>query len=481
MQNLPESQKSLLTFENELSDDQKASLQAQITSLDLSKSDIYFNRVMKTPESEDGLEQSKLQPVSSSRTNAGSTEADSQKWEALGLEQVKANKVGVLLLAGGQGTRLGSALPKGCLTVGNLSKKTLFQLQIERLRKVETNGNGNIQFYVMTSPATHKAISEEFERENYFGLDKNQVTIFNQGLLPCFDFSGQVFLKNKSEIATAPDGNGGLWKALRKNGIVDHMREHNLENIHMYCVDNVLTKVADPKFIGFCVDKNADCAAKCVEKSLPHESVGVVCTYNGKARVVEYSEISKEIAEMKDSEIPEKLAYRAGNICNHYFSVDFIDKASSDEWEDKLVHHIAKKKIPTICLKTGEVISPETPNGIKLEKFVFDVFEFSESFALYIDARLQEFSPLKNHEDKTAGDNARSARSHLHRLHHSWVLAAGGKFKDEEANSISESLDFSDKSKDYKFQVEVSPLVSYAGEGLGDLCDGKVFDLPLSL
>ena len=312
------------------------------------------------------------------------------------------------------------------------------------------------------------------------------------------------YLKSKGEIATAPDGNGGLWKALRKSGVVNHMREHQLENIHMYCVDNVLTKVADPEFVGFCVDKKADCAAKCVEKTQPHESVGVVCMYDGAAKVVEYSEISAEIAEAKDEEIPEKLAYRAGNICNHYsqssknfwkkwiskrnnfdslayFTVDFIDKSSSDEWEDKLVHHIAKKKIPTIDLKTGAEIKPETPNGIKLEKFVFDVFAFSSNFALFIDERLKEFSPLKNHEDKTAGDNARTARSHLHRLHHGWVLAAGGKFKDEQANSVSESLDFSDKSKDYKYQIEVSPLVSYAGEGLEALCAGKEFDLPLSL
>ena len=173
------------------------------------------------------------------------------------------------------------------------------------------------------------------------------------------------------------------------------------------------------------------------------------------------------------------LPYRAGNICNHYFSVDFIDKSSSDEWEDKLVHHITKKKIPTLDLKSGDEIKPECPNGIKLEKFVFDVFEFSENFALFIDDRLTEFSPLKNHEDKTAGDNARTARSHLHRLHHSWVLAAGGSFKDKDANVISDNLDFSDISKEYKFKIEVSPLVSYAGEGLEEICRGKKFDLPI--
>jgi len=294
--------------------------------------------------------------------------------------------------------------------------------------------------------------------------------------LPCYDFDGKILLKNQTELATAPDGNGGLWKAIRLNKIIDNMINKNLKSIHMYCVDNVLTRVADPEFIGFCLDKNADCAAKCVEKTRPHEAVGVICKYENKPRVVEYSEIDKNIAELTDAD--NKLAFRAANICNHYFTVDFIEKVSSDEFENKLIHHVAKKKIPTVDMKSGESYTPTANNGIKLEKFVFDVFQFSKIFAVYDNEREKEFSPLKNAETAKS-DNSRTARSHLHRLHHKWILNAGGKFKNSEANSVDENNDYS--INEYRFEVEVSPLTSYGGEGLEKIVKDKVFELPLNL
>jgi len=330
----------------------------------------------------------------------------------------------------------------------------------------------------MTSPATYDNTKKFFDENKNFGLKSSQLKIFNQGLLPCFNFEGKIMLKDKSNIAMAPDGNGGLWKALKVNKIIDDMLAKNLKSIHMYCVDNILTKVANPEFIGFCLDKNADCAASCVEKTNPHESVGVVCSYEGKAKVIEYSEIDKEHAEAKCPQDNTKLAYRAGNICNHYFTTEFIQKVTSPEWEDKLEHHIAKKKIPTIDLSTGELIKPETNNGIKLEKFVFDVFAFSENFALFSRDRSEEFSPLKNNE-LAKGDNARTARSHLHKLHHRLVLENGGRFELEEANEVDPNSDFSEQ--EYKFKVEISPLTSYSGEGLEQVCKGKVFKLPLNL
>lgn len=475
------SQSHLFTFKDTLPETEKLILERAVNSINLPEVERYFTNATKNSTTASALNQAELAPISNNRTNANSDENQRKIWRNQGLNQIASEKVGVLLLAGGQGTRLGSKLPKGCLSVGSASGKCLFQIQFERIQKMQSLSgveNCKIPLYIMTSPATFDATNKALVENNFFGLEKSQVKIFNQGLLPCFDFEGNIFLKTKNSIATAPDGNGGLWKALRINGIVDDMKSKNLESIHMYCVDNVLTKVANPEFIGFCLDKKADCAASCVEKSQAHEAVGVVCSYQNKARVVEYSEIDKSLAELKDESDASKLAFRAGNICNHYFTVDFIEKVSSEEWEDKLVHHVAKKKIPTINLSTGEEIKPDTSNGIKLEKFVFDVFQFSENFALFNRERCEEFSPLKNNL-QAKSDNARSASSHLHRLHHSWVLKSGGRFADVGANQVSDVLDFSVNG--YPFEIEVSPLTSYEGEGLEGVCAGKVYNLPLNL
>lgn len=474
------SQSHLFTFKENLSEPEQQELERAVNLINIPEVERYFKNATQNSSNQAELDQTQLAPIDHNRTNANATDNQRKLWRDTGLQKIKEGKVGVLLLAGGQGTRLGSSLPKGCLSVGSASGKCLFQIQFERIQRMQilSGGENMIPLYIMTSPATFEATNKALIENNFFGLEKTQVKIFNQGLLPCFNFDGQIYLKNKSSIATAPDGNGGLWKALRVNGIIDDMKNKNLESIHMYCVDNVLTKVANPEFLGFCLDKNADCAASCVEKTQPHEAVGVVCSYQNKARVVEYSEIDKSLAEMKDDKDDSKLAFRAGNICNHYFTVSFIEKVSSEEWEDKLVHHVAKKKIPTIDLKTGEAIKPETSNGIKLEKFVFDVFQFSENFALFNRERAEEFSPLKNNL-QAKSDNARTASSHLHKLHHNWVLKNGGKFAKAEANQVADNLDYSVEG--YPFAVEISPLTSYEGEGLKGLCEGKVFNLPLNL
>jgi UDP-N-acetylglucosamine/UDP-N-acetylgalactosamine diphosphorylase len=222
-------------------------------------------------------------------------------------------QVAVLLLAGGQGTRLGSAAPKGCYDIQLPSGKSLFQLQGERilrlqqlaskqagmhaLQRLMVGKSITIPWYVMTSGPTRKDTEAFFREKHFFGLDSAHVIFFEQGVLPAFTPEGKIILEDADRVSVAPDGNGGVYAALRVSGVLEDMQKRGIAYIHAYCVDNCLVRVADPTFIGYCISKHAQCGAKVVRKIMPHEAVGVVCRMNGKFGVVEYSEISKENAE----------------------------------------------------------------------------------------------------------------------------------------------------------------------------------------
>ncbi len=248
-------------------------------------------------------------------------------------------------------------------------------------------------------------------------------------------------------MAVAPDGNGGIYQALLTSNARTDMRKRGIEHVHAYCVDNCLVKVADPVFIGFAASKNVDIATKVVRKRNATEPVGLILLKNGKPDVVEYSEISKDLAEAKDPKHPDVLKFRAANIVNHYYSFRFLE--SIEDWSHKLPHHVARKKIPYVDTKSGETIKPEKPNGVKLEQFVFDVFPFLslEQFASFEVDRKDEFSPLKNGRG-TGEDDPDTSRKDILDQGTRWVKAAG-------ATVINDS--------GTEAEVEVSPLISYVG------------------
>lgn len=368
-------------------------------------------------------------------------------------------------MAGGQGTRLGFAHPKGMYDVGLLSRKSLFRIQGERIRKLQDlatqrfpGKDGNITWYIMTSEHTMIPTKKYFKEHNFFGLREENIVMFEQGSLPCFDFNGKILLDEKHRISKAPDGNGGLYRALRDSGKLEDMKRRNVKFLHAHSVDNILIKVADPIFIGYCVKQNADCAAKVVEKSHPNEAVGVVCMVDGRYQVVEYSEISQSTAEKRNAD--GRLTFSAGNICNHYFNAEFLDKIGTT-YERELKLHVAKKKIPFVD-NSGKRTTPDKPNGIKIEKFVFDVFEFAENFATVEVPRDSEFSALKN-ADAVGKDCAKTARKDVYNLHRKYIEQNGG---------------FVDPNIE---EVEISPLLSYAGEGIKSFVQGKTFTTPTYL
>eukprot|EP00474_Spongospora_subterranea_P003045 CRZ03503.1 hypothetical protein [Spongospora subterranea] len=407
--------------------------------------------------------------------------ADSQtraNWKRKGLQMIADGKVAALLMAGGQGTRLGSDLPKGQYDIGLPSGKSMFQLQAERLQTLHNiatkaaEGSGTpsenvygldvapqfIPWYIMTSPATNQPSIDFFESHDYFGYPKEYVFFFEQGTLPCLTTDGKLIMESFTTPSRSPNGNGGIYSALGDSGMLDDMKTRGVSHVFIYSVDNVLVQVADPEFIGYCALNNVDFGNKVLEKVDPSESVGVLAMKDGKAAVVEYSEMPGALAQAKNPD--GSLVYRAANIAIHCVSVPFIDSAIATS----IPYHVAHKKIPYID-SNGTLIKPDKNNGVKLEMFIFDGLALAKNPCAFMVKRQGNFSAVKNGPGKQLPDSPDTARDDVSQYHMSLIQAAGGSFTNP---------------NDHKL-CEISPLISYNGENLEPHVKGKVFTLPLHL
>ena len=334
---------------------------------------------------------------------------------AAGEAEIRAGRVAVLVVAGGQGSRLGYDGPKGAYAIGPVTGRSLFYFHARKIVGLCRRYGVRIPFYVMTSDANDAATRAYFEDHAYFGLDRNDVTFFVQGMWPALDGHGRIMLDQPGHIFMGPDGHGGTLTALAKNGCIADMERRGIGSVFYFQVDNPLVEIADPAFIGLHVVQGADISLKLCAKRDPKEGLGVVVERDGRCEMVEYTELTDEQANRRTSD--GGLYFKYGSVAIHVFSLAFL-KAEADR---PLPLHLAHKKIP-VCGEDGRVVKPERANGYKFEKFIFDVLTDARTVVNLAFDRAEEFSPVKN---ATGADSPATCRHDLQAKWLRWFKAAG--------------------------------------------------------
>ncbi len=327
--------------------------------------------------------------------------ARKEEFAKIGTAAIREGKLAAVLLAGGQGTRLGSDKPKGAFNMGLTRDLPIFGLLMDRLKEVCSVCSAYVPLAVMTSGKNDEETRAFFKEHGYFGYPEEYIGFFVQDTAACVDFNGKLLLEEKNTIAGAPNGNGGWYSSLVRSGLLQEKVYRNVQWFNVFAVDNVLQNIADPVFLGATIASGCKTGAKVVKKTCPEERVGVLCLEDGVPRVVEYYELPPEMAFARDSD--GELSYRFGVILNYLF-----EKNKLEEIADKGIPvHVVEKKIP-YCNESGERIVPEQPNGYKFETLILDLIALMGSCLPCEVVREREFAPVKNAQGVDSVETARA-------------------------------------------------------------------------
>lgn len=420
-------QEQVLRFWDRLDSEQRRELLEQLSSLDLEQLRTLYQR---RNEKHAALDPARIEPVAVLPPDHPDNESRKQLGEAL----LRRGEVAALLVAGGQGSRLGFEHPKGMYPVGPLSRKSLFQIHAEKVVALGRRYGKPVPFLIMTSPATHDETVSYFEQHQFFGLAREEVFFFCQGTMPALDLAtGRLLLEAPSRLFLSPDGHGGTLTALATSGLLQRMQSRGIKHLFYFQVDNPLVKIADPVFLGHHAAQTSEVSSKVVAKRSPREKVGVFARVQGRCSIVEYSDLPEELALATDAS--GRLQLWAGNPAIHLFDVEFLKRMTSDP--ERLPFHLARKKVPYLDAQ-GRLVEPETENALKFERFIFDVLPAAERWLLLETTRAEEFAPLKN---ASGEDSPATVEQALIALAVRWVQHAGGQ--------VVEGV-----------KVEISPLVA---------------------
>jgi UDP-N-acetylglucosamine/UDP-N-acetylgalactosamine diphosphorylase len=410
----PFGQQHVLRWWPDLTTEQQAHLAAQILAIDLELVQ-RLHRQMKAGGDNTGSSQS-IQPAPVRRL-AESFEDWEQEQQAaeVGEQALRNGEVALLMVAGGLGTRLGYPGPKGTFPIGPVSGASLYQIHAEKALALSRRYETPIPLHILTSPDNHEPTRAFLAEHRFFGLPSEQVTLFMQGSMPAVDAeSGRLLLESKHEIATSPNGHGGVIQTLADGGRLDAMTDRGIRHIFYFQVDNPLLKMADPVFLGQHIQAGADVSVKVVARAHAGERVGVLVEQGGNIRVIEYMDLTPEQAERRGPD--GELALWAANTAIHLFDVGFFKRLDGG-----LPFHRALKTVPYLD-EQGNLVRPARPNAMKFEMFVFDAFALARKVLLVETSRFEEFEPLKNAEGENSPVTVRRAMIELHAR---WLEQAG--------------------------------------------------------
>jgi len=391
-------QSQVLRFWDSLQEKDRERLLKQVSELDFS-SIAQMRKLLKQQDSEVNLPQSgEMEPAQVSVLNGEAHDAAAR----IGSFEIRNGRVAAIVVAGGQGSRLGYDGPKGCYPIGPVSDAPLFYFHARKLLGLGKEWGSTIPLYVMTSKTNDAETRQFFKDNDYSGLNPNDVFFFSQGMWPALTPDGKIILEEPASIFLSPDGHGGTLSALEKSGALADMKKRGITNVFYFQVDNPLVEVADPAFIGFHLQNLADISIKVCAKRSPDEGLGVPVERNGRIEIVEYTEFT---TEQKNERTPSgELRYKYGSVAIHIFSTAFLEK----EAKAGLPIHLAFKKVP-YCDDNGTTVTPNEPNAYKFEKFIFDTLSDSKSTCCMAFDRANEFAPVKNAEGNDSPATCKAA------------------------------------------------------------------------
>ncbi len=376
---------------SKLDPEKQEALHAQVSAIDYSLFDALEH---KGGESAKGV----ISPIGA--VEVSDIAAKEAEYRAIGLDAIRNCKVGAVLLAGGQGTRLGADGPKGSYNVGVTKDLYIFECLINNLLDVTNEAGAYVPLYIMTSTVNNDQTVSFFKEHNYFGYPEDYVKFFIQEMVPAVDYEGRILMQNESELVLSPNGNGGWYSSMAKTGILDDVHARGVEWLNVFAVDNVLQRMADPVFVGATIASGCDSGSKVVRKAAPGEKVGVLCREDGKPSIIEYYEMTDEMANLRRED--GELTYGFGVILNYIFS----EKKLEEIMNNYMPIHVVEKKIPYMD-ENGVSHAPTEPNGYKFETLVLDMVHMMDDCLAFEVVREKEFAPIKNLHGVDSVDSAR--------------------------------------------------------------------------